>query len=69
MAPEVAARITVLRQKMVEGTATLDELKEGVLLMRGDRKAAASAPSGKKSAAKPKAVVNADDMLNELGNI
>lgn len=69
MAPEVAAKITVLRQKMIEGTATLDELKEAVVLMRSDRKIAASTPSGsKKSSAKPKAVVNADDMLNELNN-
>lgn len=69
MAPEVAAKISTIRQKMVEGTATLEELKEAVILMRGDRKIASSAaPSGgKKSSAKPKAVVNADDMLDELG--
>ena len=70
MAPEVAAKISVIRQKMVEGVATLEELKEAVVMMRGDRKIAMSAPTGgKKSAAKPKAVVNADDMLNELDNI
>lgn len=71
MAPEVAAKISVIRQKMVEGTATLDELKEAVILMRSDRKvAAASSPSGTARRAKAKAEIkSADEMLNELGGI
>ena len=72
MAPEVLAKIATVRQKMIEGTATLEELREAVTLMRGDRKiATTSLPAGgKRSAAKPKAQIGSvDEMLNELGNI
>lgn len=72
MSPEVVQRISILRQKMIDGTATVEELKEAVTLMRGDRKAAAAAPSGSSASRKKMAkaeIKSADEMLDELGKI
>lgn len=72
MKPETVARISQIRQKMIEGTATLEELQEGVTLMREDRKsqAATGSTTAKGKSAKPKAQIgSADDMLDELGKI
>lgn len=69
MSPETQARLVILRQKSVEGTITMEELREGVLLMRADRVAGASASDGSRRA-KAKAVVkSADEMLDELGGL
>jgi hypothetical protein len=71
VSPEVQSRLAILRQKAVEGTLTLEEQKEAIIMIRGDRQRAVSSPSG--SAAKrsmAKAVIpSADEMLNELGKI
>lgn len=71
MSPEVTAKIVVLRQKMMDGTATIDELKQAVELMRGDRKAIASAPTstGARRAKAKAEIKSADEMLDELGKI
>ena len=67
--PETLARIAQLRAKCTEGTATLEEMKEAVKLLRGDRRTAASAGDGAKRA-KAKAVIpSADDMLSELNDL
>lgn len=64
--PETLSRIAILRQKAADGTASLEEMREAVRLLRGDRRAAAtSSESSRRS--KAKAVIpNADDMLGEL---
>lgn len=74
MTPEVQAQISIIRQKMIEGTATIEELRGAVELMRAGRKTAASAAASSTkrgaSVGKPKAQLgSADDMLDELGNI
>lgn len=72
MSPDVQARIVILRQKAIDGTLTQEEMREGIILMRGDRKAAAAsvASSGAKRTAKAKAEIkSADEMLDELGKI
>lgn len=69
MSPEVRDRIAILRQKAVEGTLTVEEAREGVMLMRADRVAGASASDSSRRA-KAKAVIkSADEMLDELGDI
>lgn len=69
MSPEVAARIVALRAKAEDGTATLDEMREGVRLMRADRVSAAVV-SEKSRRTKAKAEIkSADDMLDELGKV
>ncbi len=69
MSPEVVQQISIIRQKMVEGTATVEELRDAVQMMREDRKAGAALPSGSSSRKKmaKAAVPSADDMLDELG--
>ena len=66
---ETQAKLAVWRQKVLEGTLTLEEMTEAVLIMRGDRKnAATSAASSSSRRAKVKAEIpSADDMLDELG--
>ena len=69
MSPEVAARIVSLRSKAEDGTATLEDMREGVRLLRGDRVSAA-VTSEKSRKVKAKAQIkSADEMLDELGGI
>ena len=60
---EIQQRIAELRQKAREGTLTLDETKEGIAFLRAERLAMPPA----KSSSRAKVVVNADDLLGELG--
>ena len=72
MSPEVIAKLAILRQKANEGNLSVEEMKEAVILMRGDRKAIASAPTGSTSTRRAKAkaeIKSADEMLDELGKI
>ncbi len=59
---ETQQRIAELRQKGRDGTMTLEDTKEAIRMLRADRLAM---PQGKAST--KKAVVNADDLLGELG--
>lgn len=60
---EIQQRIAELRQKARDGTLTLEETKEGIAFLRQER--LAMPPT--KSSSKSKVVVNADDLLGELG--
>ncbi len=66
ISPEVQAKITQYRQKSVDGTLTIEEMREAVVLLREGRKANQAAPS---KAAKKAQVENADAMLDELGKL
>jgi hypothetical protein len=71
MTPEVSARISILRQKALDNTLTLEECKEGILLLRQGRVSAAYASEksrAKKTAAKV-AIPSAEDLLSELGDL
>jgi len=65
---ETLSRIAILRQKAADGSITLDDMREAVRLMRGDRKSAVTASeAGTKRRAIAKAVIpSADEMLSEL---
>ena len=66
--PETQMKIAVWRQKAMEGTLTLEEMREAVIIMRGDRKNSANAAASGARRAKAKAAIpSADDMLEELG--
>ena len=69
MSPELNSKIAIWRAKCADGTITLDEYKEAIKALRGDRSSAhaASEASGKKRAAAKAAIPDADDMLSELG--
>lgn len=67
LSPEVQSQFAVWRQKSLEGTITLEEMKAAVAALRGDRRAAAAAATGGKSRSSRAAPRAADDMLGELG--
>lgn len=68
LSPESQARVAVLRARSLEGTITMEEMREAILLVRQGRVAAqvASAQSGRKAGAKgPRK--SGDELLGELG--
>ena len=66
MTPETNAKIAIYRQKAIEGSLTVEDMKEAIILLRGDRKGAAVA-SEKSRRTKAKAIIpSADDLLSEL---
>ncbi|MDE2097542.1 MAG: hypothetical protein KGL39_09875 [Patescibacteria group bacterium] len=67
--PETQAKIAIWRQKAVEGTLTVEEMKEAIHLLRAGRIGAhiASDTSRRKKAKAD--IPSADDLLAELGDI
>lgn len=61
---ETQIRIAELREKARSGTMTLDDCKEAIKFLRAERVAM---PPAKSSTRKAAPVVNADDLLGELG--
>lgn len=67
--PDIQAKIAIFRQKCADDTITIEELKEALALMREGRLAAArTSDSAKRTKAKA-TILNADEMLKELGEI
>ncbi len=65
--PELINRVQELRRKVHDGTITLDEQKEAIILLRAGRISAAQAASASKSTKAKKAPKqSAEDMLAEL---
>lgn len=62
--PELQSKIADWRRKCADGTATMEEMKQAVARLRGDRRNAAAAPS-KTSRAKGPAR-STDELLGEL---
>jgi hypothetical protein len=63
---ETQFRLIELRRKAAEGTLTLDEMREGIRLLRQGRVSAAAASEGarkKRAKATPK---SAEDLLSDL---
>lgn len=66
LSPTDEARVAILRQKNLDGTAEMADYKEFVAILRqGRASAVASATAKRKSAAKA-AIPSADDLLSEL---
>jgi hypothetical protein len=61
---EAQIRIAELRQKAASGDLTLDECKEAISFLRQERLAMPQSTSKPRTA---KAVINADDLLKDLG--
>lgn len=66
--PELQQKMSIWRQRASEGVITPDEMREAILALREDRKAAIEASSAKKSSSsRSKAPAkSADDLLGEL---
>lgn len=60
---EQLQKIAEVRAKSQAGTVTLEEYKEAIQIMRGDRVAAASATATRRTAA---AAPSADSLLDDL---
>lgn len=69
--PETTAKIQLWRQKAIEGTLTKEEMREAIVLMRGERRSAAvaSETARKTAAKKTKPQLDGDDLLAELGGL
>ena len=66
---ETLSRIAQIRAKIADNTATLEEVKEGIILLRQDRKSAAGSSDTARRAKAKAAIPSADDMLAELGGL
>jgi hypothetical protein len=62
-------RIDDFRRKCADGSITLEEMKEAVLLVRGGRQAAAEAASASKRTSTKKPTRSADELLAGLGDL
>lgn len=68
--PQDSARIQQLRLKALQGTMTLEEVKEGIALLRQGRvQAAETSAKSKSRSAASKAPVDSDALLGELGGL
>ena len=67
--PEIQAKIILYRQKANEGTLSLDEMKEAILMLRGSRRSAAVSSEQAKRVKAKKEVKSADQLLDELGRL
>ena len=69
--PELQSKLALWRQKSIDGTITLEELKEAVRIMRSDRHAALDAQMKSASGTKrtAKAPVDTAKLLNDLENL
>lgn len=63
---ELQAKIADWRRKAVEGTLTLEEMKEGVILLRAGRMQAAAASAASKRKKAITEIPSAEDMLADL---
>ena len=67
LSPENTVRLQTLQAKVIAGTHTLDELKEGISILRADRVGAQIASSKTKTAAAAeRKVVNPANLLADL---
>lgn len=64
---ELSAKMSIWRAKAAEGTLSIEEQREAVAFMRGERKGAAiSSEQAKRTKAK-KEIKSAEELLGELG--
>lgn len=66
--PELQSKISIWRQKALEGTLSVEELKEAILALRAGRTSAAHASETARRTKAKAEIPSADDLLAELGN-
>lgn len=67
--PEIITKIAIWRQKAADGTLTIEDCKEYVIVLRGGRRSAAEASEASRKTKARKVVKSAEEMLNELGSL
>jgi hypothetical protein len=65
LSPDLSAKISIWRQKSLQGTITQEEMKEAIIALRQSRFAAVGKSKETKKKAKTSAR-SADDLLSEL---
>lgn len=66
MTPELQSKLALWRAKAVEGTLTIEDCKEYVVVLRGSRRSAAVASETSRKAKARKVIKSADELLSEL---
>lgn len=64
--PEVQAKIALLRQKAASESLTMEEMREAIILLRGERRSAIASSEASRRAKAKKQVKSADELLDEL---
>ncbi len=64
--PELQAKIAGWRQKAIDGTLSVEEMKEAIIALRGDRLSAAHASEASKRKTAKAVIPSANDLLAEL---
>lgn len=67
LSPELITKIAGWRARAADGTITMEEMREGILLMRENRRSAAE--TAIKSKAKKSTAKSATDLLSELDSL
>jgi len=65
--PEIQSQVSIWRQKAIEGTLTMDEMKAAIKILREGREAAQLA--SRSSTSRTKKPVNTDSLFNELDSL
>lgn len=69
MSPELQSKIAVWRAKAVNGTLSLEEMKEAIIALRADRVGAAVASDASRRKKAKAEIPDANDLLAELGDL
>jgi len=69
ISPETQAIISSIRMKIMEGTATIEDMQRGVALMREGRITASTSSESSRRKKAIKEIPKADDLLDELGDL
>lgn len=64
---DVQLKVSAWRQKAIEGTLTVEEMREAIQVLRQGRVGAAIASDTSRRKAAKSVVPSADDLLGELG--
>lgn len=67
MSPELQSKISIWRQRAINGTLTQDEMKEAILALRQDRIGASIASAASKRTKAKAEIPDADALLAEMG--
>ena len=66
LSAETLNRIANYRAKAADGSLTLEEMREAIILMRENRVTAQATPAAKRSSSKAKTLTDVKALLNEL---
>jgi hypothetical protein len=66
ISPEISAKVVVWRQRALEGSMTIEEMRNAIIILREGRVSAAYASDTARTAKAKKVILNADDLLDEM---